>query len=122
MLPLEERLEEVELCGKNNLQCPPQNSVYVLTPPFAAKQKSLMHICSHTCLLRQYTWMLEKLHHSFGRRGTHTHSLFLLLHFPLINFPNVRPHNSNSFCLVSTPFFPSKVSLLPYLLHVLTNN
>lgn len=115
------RLSKHKLRGENSLQRsrPPENNVYVLTPPFTAKQKSLMHIRSHTWLLRQSTWMLEKLHHNFGTVGR-THSLFLLPLSPLINFSNVRPPNSqNQGCRVedtasalsrqaALPLFPPK--------------
>lgn len=49
----------------------PENSTYMLTPPFTTKQKILNHKHSHTCLLRQYTRMLEKMHHNhnFGTEG-----------------------------------------------------
>lgn len=36
-----------------------ENSIYVLTPRLTNEQKGVMHMRSHACLLRQYTWTLE---------------------------------------------------------------
>ena len=109
-------------------------SIYVLTPPFTTKQKSVMCIRSNMCLSGQYTRTLEKLHHNFGTQGqalpsSCAHSLHLLISqmcvLPAGGGGGGRGFRSSFFSLeslISSGGWSPRTRTLISLLHIVTDN